>query len=158
MPSIGVALTWLNSSSGVSLVMSLIPKTSHAPFTASHTKLNTKSKTQTLGRRSVRKRLEKVFRSRAKGVWRCSHVAPQSCPSVPPIFDVGSPGRKTKKQTFITKRACHCSTAFAPPISCLNSLKTTERGKGTPTPKSDLPDNKPTTAVKTIPKIPINGY
>lgn len=40
--SIGVALTWLNSSSGVSLVMSLIPKTSHAPFTASHTKLNTK--------------------------------------------------------------------------------------------------------------------
>lgn len=44
VPSIGVALTWLNSSSGVSLVMSLIPKTSYAPFTASHTKLNTKWK------------------------------------------------------------------------------------------------------------------
>lgn len=43
-------------------------------------------------------------------------------------------------------------------LSCLNSLKTTEGGKGTPTPKSNLPDNKPTTAVKTIPKIPINGY
>lgn len=57
--SIGVALTWLNSSSGVSLVMSLIPKTSHAPFTASHTKLNAKSKTQTPGRRSVRKRGKK---------------------------------------------------------------------------------------------------
>lgn len=121
VPSIGVALTWLNSSSGVSLVMSLIPKTSHAPFTASHTKLNAKSKTQTLGRKSVRekKRQEKAFRSRAKGVWRCNHVAPQSCPSVAPIFDVRRPRKKKqlhkKPQTFVTKRACHCSAAFAPP-------------------------------------------
>lgn len=117
VPSIGVALTWLNSSSGVSLVMSLIPKTSHGPFTASHTKLNTK--TQTPGRKCQKKRLEKEFRSRAKGVWCRSHVAPQSCPPVDPIFDVGRPGKsrhtKNKNQTFITKRSCHRSAAFAPP-------------------------------------------
>lgn len=131
VPSIGVALTWLNSSSGESLVMSLIPKTSHAPFTASHTKLNAKSKTQTLGRKSVRKRLEQAFRSRAKGV----RLLPR-CPSVLPVgtpnFWRRKPRKKYKKNPrHLSPKACHCSAAFSAPISCLNSLKTTEKGRTT---------------------------
>lgn len=123
VPSIGVALTWLNSSSRVSLVMSLIPKTSHAPFTASHTKLNAKSKTQTLGRKSVRKKAGESIPIQGKG---CVVLQPR-CPSVLPV---GSPNfwckkprqkqphkrlKKQKKQSFITKRTCHCSAAFARP-------------------------------------------
>lgn len=163
VPSIGVALTWLNSSSRVSLVMSLIPKTSHAPFTASHTKLNAKSKTQTLGRKSVRKKkARESIPIQGKGC-----VALQThCPSVLPA---GSPNfwcRKPRKNT-VTQKTKNWHLSPKEPVivvqllhlqlSCLNSFKTTEEEKATPTPKSNLPDNKPTTAVKTIRKIPING-
>lgn len=94
-------------------------------------------------------------------MWCCSHVAPKSCPSVAPIFDVGSPGKK-KKKTSLTKDKKNRHLSPKEPVtvvqllhlqlSCLNSLKTTEGGKGAPTPKSNLPDNKATTAVKIIPK------
>lgn len=126
VPSIGVALTWLNSSSGVSLVMSLILKTSHAPFTTSHTKLNTKSKTQTLGRKSVReKKARERIPIRGKG---CVEKLPR-CPisparRQPQFLDVRSP-RKRKKQPHrrpktkhlspACQRACHCSAGFTPP-------------------------------------------
>lgn len=42
--------------------------------------------------------------------------------------------------------------------SCLNSLKTTEGEKEPQLLKLNLPHNKGTTAVETIPKIQINGY
>lgn len=143
--------------------MSLIPKTSHAPFTASHTKLNAKSKTQTLGRKSVRKKARESIPIQGKG---CVVFQPR-CPSVLPV---GSPNfwcKKPRKKTATRKIKNKHLSPKEPVIvvqllhlqlSCLNSLKTTEGGKGTPTPKSNLPHNKPTTAVKTIPKIPINGY
>lgn len=67
VPSIGVALTWLNSSSGVSLVMSLIPETSHAPFTASHTKLNAKKNTNTGQRKCQKKKARESVPIQGKG-------------------------------------------------------------------------------------------
>lgn len=76
--------------------MSLIPKTSHAPFTASHTKLNAKSKTQTPGRKSVGEKglevegggeREKKSTAKHSGPGqRCGHVAPPVLPAdSPPI-------------------------------------------------------------------------
>lgn len=170
VPSIGVALTWLNSSSGVSLVMSLILKTSHAPFTTSHTKLNTKSKTQTLGRKSVRKKKARErIPIRGKG---CVEKLPR-CPISParrqPQFLGARSPRKRKKNSHAedqkpniyhqpAKEPATAVQVLHLQLSCLESPKTTEWGKGTLTPESDQPDTKPTTAAKTIPKIPINGY
>lgn len=113
--SIGVALTWLNSSSGVSLVMSLIPQTSHAPFTTSHTKLNTKLKkkkhthTQTAGRKCDRFKIPQKKKKEEEQIalrYRAERVRRYQprCPSVlPACLPVGSPnfshktGIKNKK-------------------------------------------------------------
>lgn len=71
--------------------------------------------------KKIKKTLEKAFRSRAKGVWCCSHVAPESCPSVAPIFDVGSSGKnshtkdKKKPNIYHQKEPVIAVQAFAPP-------------------------------------------
>lgn len=69
-PCIGVALTWLNSSSGVPLVVSLIPKTSRAPFTASHTELSAESQKH-------KHRKEKCFARKTKRVREINPIGGQ---------------------------------------------------------------------------------
>lgn len=135
------------------------PKTSHAPFTASHTELNAKNrgKTQTLGReKSVRKREEK---SRKR-----SDLAPRSClPVAPQYLMQRSPPDKTKKArteaTQKTKKKTNIYISesqrcgFRTSSSQVSQDELSGEEEEPQTPESDLPDNnKPATAVKTTPK------
>lgn len=132
MPSIRVALTWLNSSSGVSLVMSLIPKTNHAPFTASHTKLNAKLKNTTAREEKCQEKKKGSRKhSDPKGVWSYSQVTPQSCPMVAQIFDVrrtqkNTATQKAKKKHLGPKAPADVVQLFHLQLSRLKSRKTTE--------------------------------
>lgn len=93
-------------------------------------------------------------------------VSQPRCPSVLPV---GSPNfwfrkprkkiatEKTKK-TDIYHQKSHCSAAMAPPTLLPELSQDNWEGKSNLNSNSNLPHNKPTTAVKTIPKIPINGY
>lgn len=82
--------------------MSLIPKTSHAPFTASHTKLNTKSKTQMLGQ--VRKRAYRLRCGLGQRICAAAAAAEHRSPARPwpRILMQEAPGKKPPKKNNLT--------------------------------------------------------